>query len=141
MATQVPISLVQPKPQSMGTSNTDAVTKPPVGHGELVRNPGIPLDLQQLDKIRVNKSAVERRCAGYGARRSIKKQQQAAWLLKAISLIDLTTLSGDDTKDRVKRLCSKAKTPVSRDLQQRLGIESIHPVSYTHLTLPTNREV
>ena len=126
MATQVPISLVQPKPQSMGTSNTDSVTKPPAGHGELVRNPGIPLDLQQLDKIRVNKSAVERRCAGYGARRSIKKQQQAAWLLKAISLIDLTTLSGDDTKDRVKRLCSKAKTPVSRDLQQRLGIESIH---------------
>ena len=95
-------------------------------HDSLVRNPGTMLDLQQLDKIRVNKSAVERRCASYGARRSIKKQQQAAWLLKAISLIDLTTLSGDDTQDRVKRLCSKAKKPVGTDLQRRLGIESLN---------------
>ena len=95
-------------------------------HSAFERNPGLELDLQQLDKIRVNRSAVERRCSGYGARRSIKKQQQAAWLLKAISLIDLTTLSGDDTQDRVRRLCNKAKQPLSADLQQRLGIESLN---------------
>ena len=93
---------------------------------QIERNPGMALDLQQLDKIRVNRSAVERRCAGYGSRRSIKKQQQAAWLLKAISLIDLTTLSGDDTQDRVQRLCSKAKHPLSTDLQQRLGIGALN---------------
>ena len=94
--------------------------------GGLVRNPGMALNLQHLDNIRVNKSAVERRCATYGTRRSIKKQQQAAWLLKAISLMDLTTLSGDDTQDRVKRLCSKAKNPIGAKLQQRLGIETLH---------------
>ncbi len=96
------------------------------GDHRLERNPGTAFDLQQLDKIRINRSAVERRCASYGARRSIKKQQQAAWLLKAISLIDLTTLSGDDTEDRVRRLCSKAKHPLSAGLQQRLGIGELN---------------
>ena len=82
MATQVPISLVQPKLQSMDTSNTDSLTEPSAGHGELVRNPGIPLDLQQLDKIRVNKSAVERRCAGYGAVAVIKSSSRRLGCLK-----------------------------------------------------------
>ena len=122
VSAQAPISLVKSAERLTGADDVRHISD----HNGLVRNPGMALDLQQLDRIRVNKSAVERRCAGYGARRSIKKQQQAAWLLKAISLIDLTTLSGDDTQDRVKRLCSKAKKPVGTDLQRRLGIESLN---------------
>ena len=69
---------------------------------------------------------MERRCANYGPRRSIKKENQAAWLLKAITLMDLTTLSGDDTVARVRRLCSKARQPISINLEKELGIESLN---------------
>ena len=70
------------------------------------RNLGVEFRKDKIANISINRSAIERRCANYGVRRSIKKQQQAAWLLKAITLIDLTTLSGDDTEARVRRLCS-----------------------------------
>ena len=86
------------------------------------RNPGMPLDLDVLDRIRVNLSAVERRASTLGGRRTVKKETQAAWLLKAITCIDLTTLSGDDTPGRVKRLCSKARQPVRADLLDALGM-------------------
>ncbi|NNM05579.1 MAG: deoxyribose-phosphate aldolase [Gemmatimonadetes bacterium] len=86
------------------------------------RNPGIPLDLDWLRDVRVNRSAVERRAATLGTRRSVKKDWQAAWLLKAITCIDLTTLSGDDTPGRVKRLCAKARQPVRQDLLDGLGV-------------------
>ena len=68
------------------------------------RNPGIPLDLDWVRQVRVNRSAVERRAATLGTRRSVKKAWQAAWLLKSVTLMDLTTLSGDDTPQRVRRL-------------------------------------
>ncbi len=92
------------------------------------RNPGLPLDLEWIREVRVNRSAVERRAATLGARRSVKKEWQAAWLLRAITCIDLTTLSGDDTPGRVKRLCAKAKQPVRKDLLYRLGMgeETLH---------------
>ncbi|MDJ0841715.1 MAG: deoxyribose-phosphate aldolase, partial [Acidobacteriota bacterium] len=82
----------------------------------------MPLDLETVAAVRVNRSAVERRCATYGTRRSIKKAWQAAWLLKAVSMIDLTTLSGDDTPGNVIRLCAKAKQPVRQDLLDELGV-------------------
>jgi len=126
MATHVP-SNASIKGDTQPTISLVKPTEQQVGHqGGLLRNPGIALNLQHLDSIRVNKSAVERRCAHYGTRRSIKKQQQAAWLLKAITLMDLTTLSGDDTQDRVKRLCSKAKKPIGAQLQKHLGIEKLN---------------
>ncbi|MEX0584011.1 MAG: hypothetical protein WD185_10095, partial [Sneathiella sp.] len=87
-----------------------------------VRNPGIPLDLDVLDRIRVNLSAVERRASSLGGRRTVKKETQAAWLLKAVTCIDLTTLSGDDTPGRVKRLCAKARQPIRVDLLDAVGI-------------------
>ncbi len=86
------------------------------------RNPGTPLDLQWVRGAHVNRSAVERRTATLPARRSIKKEWQAAWLLRAITCIDLTTLAGDDTPGRVKRLCAKAKQPVRPDMLARLGV-------------------
>jgi len=85
------------------------------------RNPGTPLDLSWVMRSRVNRSAVERRTATLPARRSIKKEWQAAWMLRAITCIDLTTLSGDDTPGRVKRLCAKAKQPVRSDMLAALG--------------------
>ena len=91
-----------------------------------LRNPGIDFSLDLISSISVNRSAVERRCANYGPRRSIKKENQAAWLLKAITLMDLTTLSGDDTVARVRRLCSKARQPISINLEKELGIESLN---------------
>jgi deoxyribose-phosphate aldolase len=78
-----------------------------------------------IDGLRVNRSAVERRIASLGGRRTVKKDWQAAWLLKAISLIDLTTLSGDDTSARVHRLCAKAKNPVRMDILEQLGVADI----------------
>ncbi len=89
------------------------------------RNPGIPLDLDWVESIRVNRSAVERRTATLPARRTVKKAWQAAWLLKAVSCMDLTTLSGDDTPGTVERLCGKAKRPMRADLVESLGIQEL----------------
>ena len=86
------------------------------------RNAGIDLDLNWVRNVAINTSAIERRCASLAGRRSVKKAWQAAWLLKAITLIDLTTLSGDDTELRVRRLCHKAKQPVRADLLEALGM-------------------
>ncbi|HQZ72648.1 MAG TPA: deoxyribose-phosphate aldolase [Anaerolineae bacterium] len=85
------------------------------------RNPGIPLDLERVAAIRVNRSAVERRAASLLGRRSVKQAWQAAWLLRAITCIDLTTLGGDDTPGNVRRLCAKARRPVRADLLEALG--------------------
>ena len=90
------------------------------------RNPGTPLDLDWVDAVQVNRSAVERRCSSLTKRRSIKKEWQAAWLLKAIRCMDLTTLSSDDTPGRVRRLCSKALRPLKQELSNDLGITSLN---------------
>jgi deoxyribose-phosphate aldolase len=86
------------------------------------RNPGIPLDMGWVKATRVNLSAVERRAATMGTRRSVKKDWQAAWLLRAVTCIDLTTLAGDDTPGNVQRLCAKARQPVRQDMLDSLGI-------------------
>ncbi len=86
------------------------------------RNPGMPLDLDWVRGVYINRSAVERRTATLPARRSVKKEWQAAWLLRAITCIDLTTLAGDDTPGRIRRLCAKAKQPVRSDMLSALGV-------------------
>lgn len=96
---------------------------PPQNHAD--RNPGCTLDLDRVAAVQVNTSAVERRCATMDTRRSIKKEWQAAWLLKAVSMIDLTTLSGDDTPSNVARLCGKARQPVRPDLLEALGVTDL----------------
>lgn len=87
------------------------------------RNEGIPFDANLFKDININKSAVERRAATLSGRRSVKKEWQAAWLLKAISCIDLTTLAGDDTQSNVMRLCAKAQSPVREDILEALGMK------------------
>nr|WP_297159814.1 deoxyribose-phosphate aldolase [Thermogemmatispora sp.] len=86
------------------------------------RNPGIPLDLGWLREVRINRSAVERRAATLPTRRTVKREWQAAWLLRAITCLDLTTLAGDDTPGSVRRLCAKARRPVRSELLEALGV-------------------
>ena len=89
------------------------------------RNPGMELDLDWVRGVQANTSAIERRAATLPGRRSVKKEYQAAWLCRAVSCIDLTTLSGDDTEDRVRRLCAKARQPVRADLLEALGMQGL----------------
>jgi len=86
------------------------------------RNAGIPLDLELVRQRTANRSAIERRTATLGTRRSVKKEWQAAWLLRAVTMIDLTTLAGDDTPGRVVRLAAKARQPVRPDILEALGV-------------------
>jgi len=90
------------------------------------RNPGMPLDLDEVLRHRVNRSAVETRANSLAGRRSVKKQWQTAWLLKAITCIDLTTLAGDDSEGRVRRLCAKARQPVRPDVLKKLGVSELN---------------
>ena len=89
------------------------------------RNPGMPLDLDWVLSVQANTSAIERRAGTLSARRSVKKTHQVAWLMRAISCIDLTTLSGDDTELRVERLCAKARQPVSEALLEHFGMTGL----------------
>jgi deoxyribose-phosphate aldolase len=93
----------------------------PVAAAVVERNPGTALDLAWVGDVRVNRSAVERRAATMVARRTVKKEWQAAWLLRAITTIDLTTLAGDDTPGNVRRLCAKARRPLRPDIASALG--------------------
>lgn len=92
---------------------------------EISRNNGIPFSFGLFDAIQINKSAVERRAASLPARRTVKKEYQAAWLLRAVSCIDLTTLSGDDTAGNVSRLCAKALNPIRKDILDAIGFPPI----------------
>lgn len=105
------------------------------------RNPIGELDLGWIDSVHVNRSAVERRTSTIGTRRTVKKEWQAAWLLKAITCIDLTTLSGDDTVGTVQRLCAKARHPVRDDILEALGVQHLNlhtgAVCVYHRFVPT----
>jgi deoxyribose-phosphate aldolase len=93
----------------------------------VARNPGAPLDLDWVSRVHINRSAVERRAATLPTRRTVKKEWQAAWLLRAITCIDLTALSGDDTPGNVARLCAKARQPLREELLSALGFsETLH---------------
>jgi len=91
------------------------------------RNKGLALNLDWIDSVQMNRSAIERRCSTMTKRRSIKKDWQAAWLLKSLSCIDLTTLSSDDTPERVRRLCAKARQPLRPELVASLGLKGLKP--------------
>jgi len=105
------------------------------------RNPGTPLDLDIVRSLRVNRSAVERRAATIPTRRTVKKEWQAAWLLRAITMIDLTTLAGDDTPGNVRRLSAKAAHPVRKDLLDAMGMGDVDlhvgAVCVYHAMVPT----
>jgi deoxyribose-phosphate aldolase len=106
----------------------DTISPSPAARLEVLvfpRNPGMPLELDWVEEVRVNRSAVERRTATLRTRRTVKKEWQAAWLLRAVTLMDLTTLSGDDTPGRVRRLSAKARRPVRTDLLQAMNAEQL----------------
>lgn len=109
--------------QELSKRDADTHTLEPTSIPE--RNPGTSLQLDWLRTVQVNLSASERRAATLGTRRTVKKQWQAAWLLKAISCIDLTTLAGDDTPGRVQRLCAKARQPVRQELLEALDVAEL----------------
>lgn len=129
-------------------------SNPPKGHVHAVptpppeptpeRNPGMPLTLDWVRDVRVNRSAVERRAATIPTRRGVKKQWQAAWYLRAIACTDLTTLAGDDTPGRVRRLCAKARQPVRQDLLEAMGVGDLNlqvaAVCVYHEMIPTALE-
>jgi len=89
------------------------------------RNQGTPLQTDWFDSIAVNTPAAERRAATLTTRRTVKKEWQAAWLVNAVRCIDLTTLSGDDTPDRVARLCAKARRPLADHIMAGLGLDAL----------------
>jgi deoxyribose-phosphate aldolase len=108
-----------PAPDAEGRHRATAISAPNE------RNPGMPLDLGRVEAQGVNRSAVERRAATLATRRTVKKEWQAAWLLRAITCLDLTTLAGDDTPGNVRRLCAKARQPLREDLLDGLGIAGV----------------
>jgi deoxyribose-phosphate aldolase len=89
---------------------------------QAARNAGVAFDLDWIEDMRINLSASERRVASLPGRRTVKKDAQAAWLLKAVTCMDLTTLAGDDTGARVRRLCAKARSPIRADILEQLGM-------------------
>ena len=116
-----PRNLTQESLLAPGTGQAIAT----LGGRPLLANIGIPLDLNWIQEVHVNTSAVERRAASQTARRTVKKEWQAAWLLRAITCMDLTTLSGDETDERVRRLCAKARQPLQQELVEKLGIQEL----------------
>ena len=120
----------------MQTATTDTLQLPQV---QEPRNDGIPLDLDWVAAVQANTSAIERRAKTLPGRRSVKKAHQAAWLCKAVACIDLTTLSGDDTEGRVRRLCAKAQQPVSQRLLDQIGMSGLKTgaVCVYHDMVPT----
>ncbi len=97
-------------------------------HNQPSRNAGTPLTIEWFETAQVNTSAAERRAATLTTRRTVKKEYQAAWLVKALQCIDLTTLSGDDTPERVHRLCAKAIRPLRDDIVAKLGLSEMPKV-------------
>ena len=138
---------MQSKPEpALRLARSDAPLRPEppqprLSDTHVERNPGTPLDLDIVRGLRVNRSAVERRAATIPTRRTVKKEWQAGWLLRAVSLIDLTTLAGDDTAGNVRRLCAKAAHPVRHDLIEALGVADVNltvgAVCVYHAMVPT----
>jgi deoxyribose-phosphate aldolase len=116
-------TIQQFKPLLSGSLETTSLAH--LGGRSLKRNEGMPLDLSWVDEVRVNTSAAERRAQTLVTRRTVKKDWQIAWLLRAITCMDLTTLSSDDTDDRVRRLCAKARQPLQAEIVKQLKIEEL----------------
>ena len=120
-----PITSIKNDAGHNGAHGVQAIPVVLNGH-TLEANRRMALNLEWIDQVRVNTSAVERRTATLVARRTVKKDNQAAWLLRAIACMDLTTLSGDDSVERVRRLCAKARNPLQRHIVEGLGIQDLH---------------
>jgi deoxyribose-phosphate aldolase len=138
------LTLERGKGTSQSSPNAGAASAIAALGGEPLRaNRGTSLNLDWIDQVRVNTSAVERRAATLVTRRTVKKDWQIAWLLRAITCMDLTTLSGDDTDERVRRLCAKARRPVQQELIEKLGIGELNirvgAVCVYHLFVETAR--
>lgn len=136
----------KPEPTLRLASSDAAAATAPASHSRVTethveRNPGTSLDLDVVRALRVNRSAVERRAATIPTRRTVKKEWQAGWLLRAVTLIDLTTLAGDDTAGNVRRLCAKAAHPIRTDLAESLGVADLDvkvgAVCVYHAMVPT----
>ena len=121
--------------------NPAPASKPSKPQTPPARNPGYPLDLDWVGRVRMNRSALERRAATIGTRRTVKKEWQAAWLLRAITLMDLTTLNSDDTPGRVERLCAKARHPLTDEVVEGYDIADLRivpaAVCVYHAFVPT----
>jgi deoxyribose-phosphate aldolase len=132
-----------PRTGSGGCASTNRAVAE-LGGRELQPNRGTSLNLEWVESVRVNTSAVERRAATLVTRRTVKKDWQVAWLLRAISCMDLTTLSGDDTDERVRRLCAKARQPVQQELLEKIGAKDLNlkvgAVCVYHLFVETARK-
>ncbi len=115
----------------------EAIANPARAGHNRPRNPGVPLAPDWFESVGVNASAVERRAATLTARRSVKREYQAAWLVKAMTCIDLTTLAGDDTPERVRRLCAKARRPLSEELLAALSLTDLKPTVAAVCVYPT----
>ncbi len=120
-----PLSATSSRPVALHTTPASARPQLPAFDEHPVRNPGTPLDLDVVAGTHVNRSAVERRASTLPGRRTVKKEWQAAWLLRAVTCMDLTTLSGDDTAGNVHRLCAKARRPVRDDIMEALGVADL----------------
>ncbi len=118
-------------------SPTSITPAAPVAHSNARLNNGTPLTPEWFDAVSVNLSAAKRRAATLGTRRTVKKEFQAAWLVKAITCIDLTTLAGDDTAGRVQRLCAKARNPLRADIVEALGLQDEHITTGAVCVYPT----
>lgn len=116
---------MSPSRSATATASSAAISDPLALQVTEPRNPGMALDLDWVARVQANTSAIERRAATLPGRRSVKKDHQAAWLLRAITMIDLTTLAGDDTPGRVRRLCAKARHPVRSEILDALGVDPI----------------
>src|SRR5438270_13894423 len=129
------------KRRSGTETQPETIQQEPVSLAHVQRNPGMPLDMDWVDRVHINRSAVERRAATMSTRRTVKKEWQAAWLLRAITCIDLTTLAGDDTPGNVVRLCAKARRPLRPDLVDALGVGhldiKVGAVCVYHALVPT----
>jgi len=117
MTTTLPRTTINGATDSASNSHLDLAVEQ--------RNPGMPLDLGLVNAAHVNRSAVERRATSLPARRTVKKEWQAAWLLRAITCMDLTTLAGDDTPSNVRRLCAKARQPVRAEILAAMGVQQL----------------
>jgi deoxyribose-phosphate aldolase len=131
VAAEVNARALEGRAGSLEVGSQQSLTTPPertiatLNGRELGPNRGMPLNLDWVEDVHVNLSAVERRSDTMTKRRTVKKDWQAAWLLRAITCTDLTTLQGDDTEMRVRRLCAKGRQPVQRDILKKLGAESL----------------
>ncbi|MFT6945413.1 MAG: deoxyribose-phosphate aldolase [Yoonia sp.] len=114
-----------PQEAPLQTTQSPTLTASQLPQLHEARNESMPLDLDWVMAVQANTSAIERRAQTLPGRRSVKKDYQAAWLCKAVSLMDLTTLSGDDSEGRVRRLCAKARQPVSQHILEALGMEGL----------------